>query len=66
MVLVLRGEGDLDANGVSSRVTQSLTRHAPLLVHLPDVYGLFRLRRQRHQELVILRTEGHGDECLVH
>ena len=66
MILVLWGKGDLQAYWVSSRVAESLARHTPLLVHLPYVYSLLRLRWQRHQELVILRTEGHGDERLVH
>ena len=64
-ILVKVAETNLCADLISSIMAQHLSRHAPLLINLPDVHGLLGLGTQRDQKLVILGAEGHRDEGLV-
>ena len=64
-VLVGVAEGDLRADGVSSWVLEGLVGDTALLVHLPNVDRLLRLRRERGKQLVVFGAESHRDEGLV-
>jgi len=61
-ILITVTETHLRADGTPSRVTHSLLGHTALLVYLPDVDGLVGFGAERGQQLVVLWTEGHGDE----
>ena len=58
-------EADLGSDWVTRVVTHGLASDASLLVHLPDIDHLVRLRAQRDEELIVLGAEGHRHEALV-